>query len=168
MAWHKTLALGLLTSAVAIGCTVTTSDDTDGGITGDGGSTGGAANTGGAASTGGAGTGGAGTGGAPATYTCSPSTQTDNCQKCIDTSCCSLFQACYLADGCVETLAYHDCMVTKQGTAGSLTPQDSYDCSLSTATSGTPLIETQDMIACLTGAADAGQNCAIDCYNQTF
>src|SRR6188768_781223 len=117
--WRLLAVTGVVSAFIASACVVTTDDD-DGSAGAGGSGTAGASAGAPAAGTGTAGTGTAGTGtagspaggagstpfqcdtgesGAPGTpNSCVPSDSSDPCQKCIQDSCCDLYEFCYATD----------------------------------------------------------------------
>ncbi len=197
MAWRKVLALGFVASAVIAGCTVTTTNNYNGGdgSTGTGGSnadsgaggqgtggkgSGGAATGGSSGSGGGTSMGGGGTAGAGGTTsdsgpaTCNPSKETDACNKCLATKCCSEWLDCGNDADCGEAvvdagkhseiLCIQDCMLSDGGTAtiDVCAGQCAHD------PSGVSMA-TNALITCIRSAASdasAAQNCSQECFGR--
>lgn len=194
MAWRKLLALGFITSGVVIGCTVSSDDgsDTDGGSQGDGatstgGASGGDAASGGSTATGGASSGGStGTGGTASggstgdsgPLECNPAGQSDLCEKCIETACCTEWKDCSNDADCTgsdgELALFHACMTNTYNDAGTITAGEAQDCLTNNAKQGVPATASQDLVTCILAVGqDAGTDggaagCADACYHQTF
>lgn len=184
MAWHKYLVLGVLGSALAVGCTVTTGDGGGGGDGGDGGdggrSTGGRTGSGGRTGTGGASTGGtedAGAGGSmtvdggggsggefidAAPASCDPEGDDGDCLTCVKMNCCTEWQECNddvcAGDGTEADPGEANCIITCMNDALEM---DSFidestlnDCS-DMCTKGSIIgLNTNDLIACIRAPAD--------------
>jgi hypothetical protein len=191
MAWHKILALGFLASAVAVGCTVGSSDDEDedaggGGNTGgttatggtsndDGGSTGGTS-SGGASSGGGSATGGSGGG---STFECNPDDETSMCNACTQAKCCDELQECAADPDCYEEVGdtiegelpcIIACTDDVYDMMGAVTQEEVLECAGACATADNGIIatSTNDIIGCMKAReADAGgaTQCGEDCLN---
>jgi hypothetical protein len=192
MAWHKILALGFLAGAVAVGCTVTSSDGDDddaggGGNTGgttatggstsdDGGSTGGSS-SGGSSSGGASATGGSGGGGG--TFECNPDDETSMCNACTQAKCCDELQECAADPDCYEEVGdtiegelpcIIACTDDVYDMMGAVTQEDVLECAGACATADNGIIatSTNDIIGCMNAReADAGgaTQCGEDCLN---
>lgn len=203
MAWRKVLAMGVVASGVALGCSVTSTSDTGDGSVGTGGMGGSSTGGGGTTSTGGTttstggtttsaggtttstggtttSTGGTGTGGSTG-FTCAPNSYDGGatCQKCVETKCCTQWQACGTDPYCAgtndggtdgEIAKFQQCMLLAYTTnGGTLTNNDKLNCAASSAAVGGVLSQaTQDLVTCITvnqGDASASTDCEQECYN---
>ncbi|MEO7032812.1 MAG: hypothetical protein ABI548_03195 [Polyangiaceae bacterium] len=195
--WRLALVAGVVSAFVGAACTVTTNSGDGVGDAGEGniaGSSG--AGTAGTAGTGTAGTAGVGEGGAGATpYSCDSgdagatgtpdanacemTTGQGDCDKCVRTSCCTEYSACYATDpgnqcgyggpnNDGEFVFYQSCLLDAIAKNGSLQDSDAETCANSSATSkdlmgsqdcGSVLgTATSELIACV------AQNCNTACY----
>lgn len=167
-AWMKVGAIGFAASLFAAGCVVTsTTDNGDGGsVGGSGGSTGGSGgSTGGTAGSGGStgGTGGSATGGTGGAITCNPSDpQNSKCDTCMQTTCCSEWEACQNDSTCLNEFGCIKQCVDKQLTSDGGTP-DVGSCAGQCAQGGTIATTTNDLVICVRNT-EAGNSCDFDCF----
>jgi hypothetical protein len=193
MAWRKLLAVGLVGSAVAVGCTVNTTNNNNGGLD-DGGATGGSSSGGGGSSNGGKG--GSDTGGKGGTANggggtanggtanggsdagggdvCKVDSSDGECSTCIKTTCCDTYKACGSDASCGQSttddgefLKFRACILGQFRDAGTVNVDD---CAGQAASDGIALaFATRDLIACIRGTSDAGpQPCSEKCFQTTL
>ena len=180
-AWRKLLTMGFVVTAFAAGCVISSDDDDDddgtGGTGGSGGSGGSSGSSGSGGRDGSAGTGG--TGGF--TYACSDPVPRDDagaedeCQKCIQTECCTDFLACANGDrgNCWgddgEMFCIQDCILDYVEANDEPAPGPTKESCISDCQIGsTPRPATNNLFGCIDtgdrGDAAPGNGCAVECF----
>jgi hypothetical protein len=162
--WQKLMATGLVGMIVAVGCTVTSSDDVGsagaGGepaaTGGAGGSTGGTAgSTGGVQATG-------GSAGAAPIVDCGLQNATDECANALRANCCTEFGACSEVGDCLtEWAAAQTCMIATTDDAGTITEEQVDQCFSDSAVAGGGMVtsELNALMGCVNGLSATSVPC---------
>jgi hypothetical protein len=153
--WHKLMAVGLVSCAAALGCTVTSSDDeAEGGAGGDE-ATGGTSNTGGSggATGGSAGSATGGSGGVAPIVDCGLDNADNACANGLRTSCCEVVGVCRTDATCLAELdAIQTCSIAlldPTDTADVVTNTEFETCVADNTATGLPSEILNDVLICL-------------------